>query len=223
LKQKIWVINLSCREAFTLNVFGVFYLERPVMELSDFSPGTTIKFHLGLKFSTNAQDPAECNNEAAPLALTFAKDGRTSSTVINFVPYTPGGVNYIEGNGDVLSGIFSGCIMSIYTCSNQRRVAHVHTGDDAGEGRDCKAFMKDLMATDGYNETFHFQPFNGMRNADRAIEIAGRTAFGASGCCVFGLVTASDQCYSIFTRKIGSHEFLIEERLDMSAHPYTFA
>ena len=185
--------------------------------------GVTIKFPLSLKFSTTTQNVTECSIEAGPLALTLV-DGKTSSAVrVDFMPHAPGGVNYCESNGDVLSGIFTGCIMSTWKFKGRRRVGHVHTGLDAGPDKDCKDFTKGLMKSKNYLELIHFKPFDGNRDTVKAIEIAMKTKFGASGCCVFGLVTSNNKCYSIFTKKIGNHEYLIEDCVDVTAKPYRFA
>jgi|GEM_PF-2215826 len=193
------------------------------MVIDKLKPGVTIKFPLSLKFSTVKKNVEECSLDAGPLALTLVNGKTTSAVSIDFMPHTPGGVNYCESNKDVMSGIFTGCIMSTYKFKGRRRVAHVHTGLDAGPNTDCKDFMKGLMKSADYMETIHFKPFDGKRDAAKAIAIASKTKFGASGCCVFGLVTANNKCYSIFTQKIGSHEYLIEDCVDVTAKPYRFA
>lgn len=184
--------------------------------------GTTIKFPLSVKFSTNTQNVVECSLDASPLALTLVEGQKTTAQTVNFMPHAPGGVNYIESNGDVMSGIFTGCVMSAYKCNHRRRVAHVHTGTDAGPNKDCKNFMRDLMKKPGYAPVIHFKPFDGARDADKAVKIAQQTNFGAAGCCVFGLITSNNKCYSIFTRKIGSHEYLVEDCVDMTNSQYRF-
>lgn len=193
------------------------------MIVDSLKPGTTIKFPLGVKFSTNTQNVVECSIDAGPLALTIVDGQKTSASTVTFMPHAPGGVNYAETAGDVMSGIFTGCVMSAYKINGKRRVAHVHTGLDAGPNKDCKNFMKGLMNKPAYTAVVHFKPFDGARDADKAIQIAQKTTFGAAGCCVFGLITSANKCYSIFTQKIGSHEYLIEDCVDMTGKPYRFA
>src|SRR5687768_18153782 len=114
------------------------------MDISALTPGTTMKFPLSVKMSVTNQNLNECSIEAGPLALTLANGPRTSAVMVHHVPYAPGGINYAETSGPVLSGIFTGCVMSIYHIGGQRRVGHVHTGEDAGAGLDCKSLMKSI-------------------------------------------------------------------------------
>lgn len=174
------------------------------------TPGTTIKFPLTVKMSTANQNKAEVSIDTGELALTMVNGKQTVAVSIVHVPYAPGGINYAETNGDVLSGIFSGCVMTIYTVSGRRRVAHVHTGDDAGPGLDCKDTMKALLASPTYAEHFSFKPF---RSSDQgvAVAIAAKTQFGAQGCATFGYVTAGNICYSVFTQRVSPHEYVVHD------------
>lgn len=193
------------------------------MLINKLKPGVTLKFPLSVKFSTTIKNVEECSIEALPMALTIVEKNKTSAVLMNFMPHTPGGVNYFETNGDVMSGNFTGCIMSTYRVGGKRRVAHVHTGTDAGADRCCKVFMKNLLKTQSHTSINNFKPFDGNRDGARGIDICMRSQFGANGCVTFGLVTSNNKPYSIFTRKIGSHEFLIEKVVDQTGRPYMFA
>ncbi|MGJ8641001.1 MAG: hypothetical protein ACSHYA_16540 [Opitutaceae bacterium] len=163
----------------------------------------------------------ECNLSAEQIAVTFVRDGKSSAELVNFVPYAPGGINYFETNGDVMSGIFSGCVMTAYTYKNVRRVCHVHTGDDAGPGLDCKSLMKTMLDSADYNNLLSFKPFT-REDADIAIDISMRSNHGAQGCATFGLLTNSNKAYAIMTRKISNHEYVVEKVIEKTSKPYTF-
>ncbi len=186
------------------------------------APGVTMKFPLGVRMSTVNKRVEECSIDAGALALTLVSGKRITAMKIDHVPYTPGGVNYVETPGDVISGIFSGCVMTVYSVGGKRRVAHVHTGDDAGQGLDCKDFMKTQLKQPGYQPVFSFKPFDKAVDGDRAVRIAVKTAFGAEGCATFGLVTSFGNYYSLFTRKVSNSEYVIEEVEDRHQHPYLF-
>jgi hypothetical protein len=192
------------------------------MIINDFKPGVILKLPLGLRFNTIKQNANECSVEASPLAVTFVKGGKSTAKLINFVPYAPAGINYVETDGDVLSSHFSGCILSTYTVNSKRRVAHVHTGEDAGAGLCCKEPMKKLLNSTSYTSIKNFQPYC---DADLgiAMKIIQDSAFGIQGLVTFGLVTSMNHEFSIFTRKLSSHEFLIVEVVDQKNRPYKFA
>lgn len=191
------------------------------MILQALTPGTTIKFPLSVKMSTVNQQKAECSIDVGPIALTLVNGKQTSAVKIDWVPYTPGGINYLASDHDVLSGIFSGCVMSIYSAAKQRRVAHVHTGDDAGAGLDCKDLMKGLLGS-SYTPIYAFKPFDRNSDVDVATRISLKTTFGAQGCAPFGLATASNTYHVLFTRKVSNSEYVIEEIRDKSGAPFAF-
>ena len=193
------------------------------MLINKIKAGVTLKFPLGVKFSTPVKNVEECSVDALPLALTIIDGSRTAALKVNFMPHAPGGVNYYETSGDVMSGNFTGCVMSTYSVGGKRRVAHVHTGVDAGPNRCCKAFMKGLITGASHTSVNNFKPFDGGRDSVKGVEICRSSSFGANGCVTFGLVTAGNKPYSIMTRKIGSHEFLVEAVIDQSARSYQFA
>ena len=191
------------------------------MILQALTPGTTIKFPLSVKMSTVKQSKNECRIDTGPLALTLVNGKNTSAILLDWVPYAPGGINYIESDGDVLSGIFSGCVMTSYTSQGRRRVAHVHTGDDAGPGLDCKDLMTTLLAN-SYMRLFSFKPFDRNADVSTAVDISLKTKFGAEGCAPVGLINKGNSYHTIFTRKVSVSEYIIESVKDKANSPYTF-
>jgi len=189
--------------------------------LQALTPGTTIKFPLSVKMSTVKQQKNECCIETGPLALTLVNGKNTSAIQLDWVPYAPGGINYVESDGDVLSGIFSGCVMTSYRAQGKRRVAHVHTGDDAGAGLDCKDLMAKLLAST-YSRLFAFKPFDRHADVDTAVNISMKTKFGAEGCAPFGLITKANTYHTLFTRKVSVSEYVIESVSDKANSPYAF-
>ncbi|MGJ8641005.1 MAG: hypothetical protein ACSHYA_16560 [Opitutaceae bacterium] len=164
----------------------------------------------------------ECNLSAEQIAVTFVRDGKSSAELVNFVPYAPGGINYFETNGDVMSGIFTGCVMTAYTHKNVRRVCHVHTGGDAGEGLDCKSLMKTMLDSADYNNLLSFKPYSDGDDFPTAEKIIREANVGASGCATFGLLTNANKAYSIMTRKVSNHEYVVEKVIEKTSKPYTF-
>lgn len=192
------------------------------MILSSLTPGTTFKFPLSVKMETKKMDKVECSLDTGPLALTLVNGNSSSAIMVSHVPYTPGGINYVETDGEVLSGIFTGCVMTVYTHSGNRRVAHVHTGPHAGEGLDCKDLMRDLLRSGSYRSVFAFKPYDEKSDLDTFLGIAGKTPLADRGVATFGLVTAGNTCHSIFTRKVTAHEYVVED-VQTKTFPYVFA
>lgn len=192
------------------------------MLLPQLTPGTTFKFPLSVKMSTNKVEKQECSIDVGPLALTLSDAKRSLAEKVDHVPYTPGGINYVQTDGEVLSGIFTGCVMSVYTCNGKRRVAHVHTGPDAGPGLDCKDLMRDLLKGGSCKSVFAFKPYDQNVDLDTFLGIAGKTPLADQGVAVFGLVTAGNTGHSIFTRKVSPHEYVVEE-VKQKTFPYVFA
>tara|TARA_B110000240_G_scaffold30306_1_gene32200 strand:- start:16 stop:474 length:459 start_codon:yes stop_codon:yes gene_type:complete len=128
---------------------------------------------------------------AKPLAFHIIAGNLTRAAKVTFVPYMGGNINYCEtsGNDDVMSGMFTGCIMSTYKVGDKRRVAHVH----AGEPNDCKDVMKKLL--DLNTEINSFKPYEDRRDGDFVFKNIGRDFM------VFGVVTAANIPYSIFTKR----------------------
>jgi hypothetical protein len=187
------------------------------MDVSDFAPGTTMKFPLSVKMEVAKQNKTECALETGPMALTLARGQRTSAVMLHHVPYAPGGINYAATGGPVLSGIFTGCVMTIYNSGGQRRVGHVHTGEHAGAGLDCKALMKGIG-----NLVFAFKPYDQNADFESFLGIATQHPSHDQGVATFGLVTGANKCYAIFTHKMSVHEYVIKEVKEKLV-PYQFA
>lgn len=154
--------------------------------------GVILRFPLNFK----EQEPSprtrkECSVMAKPLAFHIIAGNLTRAAKVTFVPYMGGNINYCEtsGNDDVMSGMFTGCIMSTYKVGDKRRVAHVH----AGEPNDCKDVMKKLL--DLNTEINSFKPYEDRRDGDFVFKNIGRDFM------VFGVVTAANIPYSIFTKR----------------------
>jgi hypothetical protein len=112
----------------------------------------------------------------------------------------------------VVSGIFTGCYMSFYTIAGQRRVAHVHTGDDGAPC--CKAFFGDLVKKPTYKLLGNFKPYAGDRDLDRCSATALASQFGASGAPVFGIIEPNNRCHSVFLKKLGPFHFVVEDTIE---------
>ena len=171
------------------------------MILRALTPGTTLKFPLSVKMSTVNQQKNECTIDTGPLALTLVNGKQTSAVTVDWVPYAPGGINYLESDHDVLSGIFTGCVMASYLSAKKRRVAHVHTGDDAGKGLRLQGPDEEPARHVLCSGVFAFKPYNESSDVGTYMDIAAKAKFGAEGCAPFGLVTAADTYHVIFTRK----------------------
>lgn len=173
-------------------------------------PGAIIRFPQNIIFETTKvmNQPQETNDDIQGMRVNVTTQviksqcnpfSTTKAYQVDFVPYGPGKVNYAETNGDVLSGIFSGCIMTIYTHNNTRRVAHVHTGDSAGPQGDCKAFMTDLLNRQEYTRVRSFKPFHPSSQTEpyiAAFKKLKKERQKHSNIGVLGLVTNQNQIYS---------------------------
>jgi hypothetical protein len=98
-----------------------------------------------------------------------------------FLPWVEDAVNYTQSQGkDVLSGPFTGCLMTAYTRGGSRRIGHVSTPS-------CNALW-DLMKKDSEVKVIaEFKP------SDAKFDSKSIT----NGLAVFGLVTADGRCYSV--------------------------
>ena len=181
--------------------------------LQIFQPGNRIKFPLSTSFknsffSTSGDPPdlGEASNGAGKLAVTMTDpNGRTAACMFEFVPYTPGAINYVEGKDTVVSGIFTGCYMAVYTVKGIRRVAHVHTGTDAP----CqKKTYSALFTRSGYTEVGNFKPYDGNRDFDIVRPIVKPPSFEAP---VLGLITPHNRGYSIYLKEGGSFDYTVHD------------
>ena len=154
-----------------------------------------------------------CSVMAKPLAFHIIAKNSTRAAKVTYIPYTGGNINYCEtsGNDDVMSGMFTGCIMSTYKVGDKRRVAHVH----AGEPNDCKDVMKKLL--DLNTEINSFKPYENRRDGDWCIKNIGYALK------TFGVVTAENIPYSIFT-KIDpiTKDYHVLKVVDQRSRPYKF-
>lgn len=154
-----------------------------------------------------------CSVMAKPLAFHIIAGNLTRAAKVTFVPYMGGNINYCEtsGNDDVMSGMFTGCIMSTYKVGDKRRVAHVHTGD----ARDCKKLMKDLL--DLNTEINSFKPYEDRRDGDFVFKNIGRDFM------VFGVVTAANIPYSIFTKRDpNKKDYHVVKVVNQRSRPYKY-
>lgn len=185
-------------------------------------PGVTIRFPDILRFEVGGTKKiVECSDRVEDIPITLQNGDYSVVQSVKFIPYAPGGVNYAETNADVLSGFFTGCVMTIYTRDGVRRVGHVHTGAAYGPV-DCRDFMRGLLRNpfSTYREISSFKPYENI-NAQLFLDIAGRAPqFFGGGCRVFGLVSSTNRCFSVFTRSIGTHEYLVEKCIDNTVRPY---
>ena len=162
---------------------------------------------------------SEFTVEAERTAITLHQSsgtGATSAVEVVWVPHCPGNINYAATDtNDVLSGMFTGCVMSTYTAGGERRVAHVHTGDDAGEGTDCKDTMQQLLAG-AYTSVANFKPFDRRTGTDETLymEIAMASGRGANGCMVMGLVTTANRCFSLFLQPLTTASFMLVRKIE---------
>ena len=176
--------------------------------------GVILRFPLNFK----EQEPSprtrkECSVMAKPLAFHIIAGNLTRAAKVTFVPYMGGNINYCEtsGNDDVMSGMFTGCIMSTYKVGDKRRVAHVH----AGEPNDCKDVMKKLL--ESYTEINNFKPYEDSRDSDFVIKDIG-VDFK-----VFGVVTAKNIPYSIFTKRApNKKDYHVVKVVDQRSRPYKY-
>lgn len=97
-----------------------------------------------------------------------------------YVPFVKNGINWIEqGEYDVISYNFTGCLMAAFTFEKKKRICHVSTG----EGQDCLPEWRKIKAKSV--NVFEFRPSD-------FIDAKG----GAFNGC-YGLITRSLQVYSI--------------------------
>lgn len=155
-------------------------------------------------------EPSERTIGSAPIVLSLESAYRNTTHEIVYVPYVPGAINYFEGGGDVISGMFSGCYMSAYSHNNARRVAHVHTIEGNQGLPNCKEHFSDLLGGANYNSGTHFKPFAEESDIDKFIEISQRAACGINQIKVMGALTVDNRCFSVFLRKETDLEFHVE-------------
>lgn len=78
-----------------------------------------------------------------------------------WLPWVSGKINYAQMEGrDVLSGMFTGCWMTLYKQDGAMRVGHVATQNDAG---DCKEVWRRHRSAPGVVDVKEFRPDLGMQ------------------------------------------------------------
>lgn len=141
----------------------------------------------------------EVSNDIQSISYSYTEhrflrgDVRRSGDVY-FIPWSPGGINYVFSNGrDVISGPFTGCIMASYTKGGARRVCHVATPE-------CNAAWQALKAGSDFTLITEFAP------ADPVLDRMGYyTKKLTGGLYVLGLITADDKCYSAVLSEKGTN------------------
>lgn len=97
--------------------------------------------------------------------ITWTKTGETKFTVgpFRWLPYGEAKINWSARGGlDVLSGPFSGCLMSLYTEDGAERVAHVFC--DVGI-KDCKEQWRTHTEKGSVSVTAEFKPDDHAKGA----------------------------------------------------------
>jgi hypothetical protein len=181
------------------------------MLFTSLQPGVELKFPLTTKYSATKQKVNECSLGAETIAATVTSaTNRGSACTFTWLPHAPGGVNYFEGDGEVVSGIFTGCVMSIYKVDGKRRVAHVHTGSDGAEC--CKAYFRGLLNGQAHSVVGNFKPYSGDRDLARCATIMQSSPLFQAP--VLGLVSSDDKCYSVFLKKMAPNHFAVDSVIE---------
>ena len=184
------------------------------MLLPHLRPGVRLKFPLSMNFGGGRENVAECSRGVETVAVTMTSStNKGSATTFKWLPHVPGGVNYASGAGEIVSGIFTGCAMSAYAFQGQRRVAHVHTGNDGAKC--CKTYFRQLMNGVGYTPRGHFKPYDGARDLQRATEITRESP--QLNCSVLGIIDGANRCYSVFLKKMGRCDFVVMAVVERTA------
>ena len=128
--------------------------------------------------------------------LLLIGNGKGQSIV--FIPHVPNMVNFYEPlqNEDIMSANFTGCVMSTYKVNDKRRIGHVHTG----EGISCRPAMKNEIETGGLTIIKTFKPYD-----DEDVALYKKYSPKFTNFTTFGVVTAKNEQFSIFTKKPTAH------------------
>lgn len=101
-----------------------------------------------------------------------------------FLPWVGDALNYVESQGkDVLSGPFTGCVMTAYTRNGSRRVGHVATPG-------CNELWMAMKKEGTVKVLSEFKPTDVITGATAGTLTKGGPSW-------FGLITADDKCYSM--------------------------
>lgn len=97
-----------------------------------------------------------------------------------YVPFVPNGINWVaQGNSDVISSRFTGCIMAAFTHEGIRKVCHISTG----AGQDCKEEWEKIKSSSF--RISEFKPSNYISTGGHAFV----------NC--LGLITLNNRAYAI--------------------------
>lgn len=118
----------------------------------------------------------ECNKDV--------KETKFNSSPVLLLPWVKGGINYTESAGkDVVSGLFTGCIMGVYKRGGVRRVCHVATPE-------CKDAWEKLKGETGVEVIKEFKPSDHLPDLTKKQLEKG-------GVEIYGHVTADDKCFAV--------------------------
>lgn len=143
--------------------------------------------------------------------------GNGKGQSIVFIPHVPGMVNFYEPlqNEDIMSGDFTGCVMSTYKVNDKRRIGHVHTGGDTG----CRLAMKHAIET-GLTLIKAFKPYDDGED----FALYKENSRHSCNFRTFGVVTAKNEQFSIFTMKPtpASNEYTVIKVKEQKNRPNEF-
>ena len=143
--------------------------------------------------------------------------GNGKGQSIVFIPHVPGMVNFYEPlqNEDIMSGDFTGCVMSTYKVNDKRRIGHVHTGGDTG----CRLAMKHALET-GLTLIKAFKPYDDGED----FALYKENSRHSCNFRTFGVVTAKNEQFSIFTMKPtpASNEYTVIKVKEQKNRPNEF-
>ena len=125
-------------------------------------------------------------------------------------------VNFYEPlqNEDIMSGDFTGCVMSTYKVNDKRRIGHVHTGG----GISCRLAMKHAIET-GLTLIKAFKPYDDGED----FPLYQKNSRYSCNFTTFGVVTAKNEQFSIFTMKPPqSNEYTVIKVVEQKNKPSEF-
>jgi hypothetical protein len=132
-------------------------------------------------------------------AVTFRQNVAIGNAAGDFVGYTDCYTNYTQSNGLCFSKDFSGCLMVAYRYNGNRYVAHAAA--NGTPSNDCKQAFLTHLQNIGANMIGWFRPY--VAANDDGAKIQAFTAVkdyvnsNINGLTTFGVITATDQAYSI--------------------------
>ena len=185
------------------------------MLMDEIKAGTT--FTLGIKQPYRVDTNPTLGFCSLGIRRIHLQIGNGKGQSIVFIPHVPGMVNFYEplGNEDVMSGNFTGCVMATYKVNDKRRIGHVHTGP----GGCCRPAMKHEIET-GLNLIKNFKPYDDGNDFNWFHDNVGYD----SNFTTFGVVTAKNEQFSIFTKKptFQSNEYTVIKVVEQTNEPNQF-